>query len=741
MRRKIFQIFVLLVVLMIGSGAWAREIFVSGEVLVRFKPNIIDMGIKEFSALPETANIRAASVRGLNKKFKIKKYERIFRHLSQADALADYYKVVFAKEKNIKEIIKAFGDDPNVFYAQPNYIYRANQTTPNDPLFSHQWGLTKIKADYAWDGTVGSSETVVAVIDSGADYTHADLINNLDTAHAYNYVSNNENAQDDEGHGTEVSGVIAASTNNGLGVAGTSWKAKILPLKALYPTSYGASGDTAVIAWAIADAPNRGAQIINMSFGISKSDIDFLGTGDDVMLQDAVNIAFGKGAMLIAAAGNEGSEDLNYPGACNHVLAVAATDQNDRRSIWNSMESSNYGSWVDVSAPGTAIYTTVLGNRYSSGGNAANGTSFSAPFTAGVAALIKAAAPNFTHQQIMDRIRATTDNIDALNPAYAGKLGTGRINALKAVGAIAKIDAPQAGAFLKGKINFYGTANGLGFNRYVLEALQNENLIATIEVKNTEVTGGYLGSWETSSLGGTYTIRLKVFSSGMTDETEININLDNSIPTAGISFPSNGVTVEGRVNILGTAKDRDFFDSYTLEYGSGSAPLSFNKILDAYTAVDNATLGAWETTGIEGLYTLRLTVRDKIGNTSTESISLNIRTVSTPTKEVVPQPGLPLTYALPNPFSRSGSGATAATTFNYYLADNFPATIYLFDLTGNLIWQKNYPAGENGGKYGNNNPPWDGKNLYGENVANGVYPYQIVAGGKVIGRGKIIVLN
>ena len=741
MRKFLFWTLLFFVVYIGGSAAWARDLFVSGEVLVRFKPGVVGMEVKTFSALPETANIRALSVKGLNQKFGIKKYEKVFRHLAQADALADYYKVVFPGEKKIKEVIAAFGADPNVFYAQPNYIYRANQTVPNDPLFANQWGLTKIKADYAWDGTIGSSETVVAVIDTGADYTHEDLQSKLALTNAYNYVNNTTNARDDEGHGTMVSGVIAAATDNGLGVAGTNWRARILPLKALYPSTYGAAGNTSDIVAAIKEAPDRGAQIINMSFGISKADIDFLGTSDDLILQDAVNVAFNKGAVLIAAAGNEGIEDKNYPAACNHVLAVAATDINDKRSVWNSQESSNYGSWVNVAAPGTSIYTTKWGGGYSSSNDTANGTSFAAPFTVGVAALIKAAAPNFSNQQIMDRLKATTDNIDALNPGYAGKLGTGRINALKAVGAIAKIDSPLTNVYLKGRVDFYGTANGLNFTQYILEALQNGNFIATLEAKNSEVTGGYLGSWDTTNFGGTYTIRLRAFSNDMIDETDIIINIDNSIPQAVITAPANGVTVEGRVNILGTARDADFFESFTLEYGKGSTPAAFNKILDAYTAIDNASLGAWETTGLEGLFTLRLRVTDKGRNSSSESISLNIKTVSSPTREVEPQAGLPLSYALPNPFSRSGSGATAATSFNYFLAGNFVTTIYLFDLTGNLIWQRSCLAGENGGKYGNNNPPWDGKDLYGANVANGVYLYQIVANGKVIGRGKIIVLN
>lgn len=153
-------------------------------------------------------------------------------------------------------------------------------------------------------------------------------------------------------------------------------------------------------------------------------------------------------------------------------------------------------------------------------------------------------------------------------------------------------------------------------------------------------------------------------------------------------------------------------------------------------------MGTWETAGLNGTYTLRLTAYDRAGTAATTSETISIIN-EPPTKEVIPQAGLPLTFVLPNPFNRKLGSATGTTetSFVYNLSGNFNVTIYLFDLNGNLIWRKSYPAGENGGKSGPNNPAWNGVNLFGESVPNGVYLYQVAADQKVIARGKIIVLN
>ena len=190
------------------------------------------------------------------------------------------------------------------------------------------------------------------------------------------------------------------------------------------------------------------------------------------------------------------------------------------------------------------------------------------------------------------------------------------------------------------------------------------------------------------------------------------------------------------MTIAGKAKDQNF-DRYVLEYGAGTSPATYQNIGTFYASVESGALGTWETSGLSGDYVLRLTAYDRAGATSAASAALNIASVA-PTRQVVAQTALPPTFALPNPFDRT---STNETSFVYNLEGNFNTTLYLFDLNGNLLWRKNYAVGENGGKAGANNPAWDGQNLYGERVPNGVYFYQIATDQKVIGRGKIIVLN
>ena len=141
---------------------------------------------------------------------------------------------------------------------------------------------------------------------------------------------------------------------------------------------------------------------------------------------------------------------------------------------------------------------------------------------------------------------------------------------------------------------------------------------------------------------------------------------------------------------------------------------------------------------MSGEYTIKLVVDDKAGTSSTQTVLVNLQNSGTVTKEAEPQTGLPLAYALPNPFIRT---ATAEITFNYTLSANFNTKIYLFDLSGNLIWQNSYNAGEDGGKAGQNNPSWNGLDAAGASVTNGVYLYQIIADQKPLARGKLVILN
>lgn len=744
-------IFSLIFSLLLGHFSLLFAEHIPGQIIVRFKPAMIKISKGLAISSVRAASVSAASLRALNVKYQIASFAQIYNSALKIHPglkhLQEDYLLTFPPEKNMAEVVNAFRKDPNVIFAYPNTVVRAFETLPNDPQYSEQWGLAKIKASQAWDKSTGSPDIRVAVLDTGINYLHEDLKGAVDLTYAKNYIASNNNPLDDNGHGSATSAVIAAVTSNEVGMAGLVWQGKIIPLKVL--DSKG-SGDMATILTALGDIIARkkeGVNIVaaNMSLGEYNSGSDKYSEEDFGGLKERCLEAYNNGIVLVAAAGNGGVDWNTYPAYYSTVLSVSATDQSDKRSIWSgtdlvtgNTQSSNYGSWIRVSAPGTAILSVKYEGGYTSGWN---GTSLAAPFVAGLAALLKAANPSAKIADIFTQIKENADNIDALNPGYEGKLGSGRINAYKSImGLTAKITSPVSDGtkkYLKGKIEIIGTAEGWNFSSYKLEA-SKESSVITIESSSTQVRGGILGTWETSGINGDYILRLRVFASDLSSiETTVPVTVDNTSPEAAIVSPLNGAKVEGKVTIIGTAEDSNF-DYYSLEYGKGTSPSAFELIGLFYVPVANGIIGTWETTGLSGPYTLRVRGFDKAGNYSTASISVEAKETAISAKNVQLQNSLPLTFVLPNPFDRS---ATSETSFVYNLSGNFTTTVYLFDLSGNLIWRKNYSPGENGGKAGQNTPGWNGVDLFGEGVVNGVYLYQVTADNTVIARGKIVVLN
>ncbi|MBW6432590.1 S8 family serine peptidase [Actinoplanes hulinensis] len=290
--------------------------------------------------------------------------------------------------------------DPNVSYVQVDPLAKKLDVAPNDPYFTagRQPELGQLRVPAAWDTTTGE-EVTVAVLDTGVTGT-GDLTGKV--LSGYDFVNRDGNASDDEGHGTIVSSLIAGTPNNGAGIAGVCAKCKILPVKVLSSTG---SGSYSQIAQGIIYAVKRGAKIINMSLGGSQS---------SAVLQDAVAWANGQGVLVVAAAGNDGSSAKSYPAAYGDVLAVGGTNTRNTSNPGERVEFSNYGSWVDVSAP--AITAAMQRNgtycwddrsscwltiRDSSGNliyddYEIQGTSFSSPLVAGVAALVKSKNPNYS---------------------------------------------------------------------------------------------------------------------------------------------------------------------------------------------------------------------------------------------------------------------------------------------------------------------------------------------------------
>ena len=319
------------------------------------------------------------------------------------------------REKLLERKRAELEQDPAVQSVSLNYVYKA-AFTPNDPLFANQYALAKIRAPQAWGKTRGANVDI-AVVDTGISTTHPDLQSKIAAQRNFVGLTESPLAEDDNGHGTFVSGVAAAVTNNGTGVAGACPRCRLLVARVL-----GDNGGTSTdVAEGINWAADNGAEVINLSLGA-------VGV-DDPVVKQAVTGAADKGIVLVAAAGNEDTNQPSYPAAYPSVISVAATDRNDRRAGF-----SNFGPTIDVAAPGVGIVSTDIPGPAgfdASGYAKANGTSFSSPYVAGVAGLL--AAQGRSAAQIRSRIETTA--VDLGPAGKDGLYGNGRIDAAAAVGA------------------------------------------------------------------------------------------------------------------------------------------------------------------------------------------------------------------------------------------------------------------------------------------------------------------
>lgn len=332
--------------------------------------------------------------------------------LSKDDTLG--FEVVQFNKGTVQEKLKAYKNNPHVEYAEPNYYFHAFWT-PNDPYFSSQYGLQKIKAPQAWDSQRSDPGVKVAIVDTGVQGSHPDLASKV--IYGHDYVDNDDQSDDGNGHGTHCAGIAGALTDNDEGIAGVASQSSIYAVRVL--DSQG-SGTLASVAQGIREAADAGAQVISLSLGASSG-----GTA----LQQSVQYAWNKGAVIVAAARNAGNTKPNYPAYYSEVIAVASTDQSDKKSYF-----STYGSWVDVAAPGSSIYSTYIGDSYET----LSGTSMATPHVAGVAALL--ANQGFNNTEIRQIIEMTADKISGTGRYWTN----GRINADKAVQYVAQLKEKRA---------------------------------------------------------------------------------------------------------------------------------------------------------------------------------------------------------------------------------------------------------------------------------------------------------
>jgi thermitase len=472
------------------------------------------------------------------------------------------------------------------------------ENTPNDPSFASQWHLPQINAPAAWASTVGSSQPI-AVIDSGVYLTHPDVAPRLMAG--WNFLLNSSNVADDFGHGTATAGTIGAVSNNLTGVAGVTWSNPIMPLLVVDSTGYASYSD---IANAINYAADHGARIVNISIS---------GTTSSSTLQSAVDYAWNKGTVVFAAAGNNSSTAPMYPANCTNVVAVAATDSNNALASF-----SNYGSWIDLSAPGVNILTTTSTTGYGYW----NGTSFASPIAAGVGALVLAARPSLSAQGLVSLLEQNTDNIG--DPSI---FGYGLVDAGKSVAAAValstavpavSIAAPTAGASLTGIVNVSGTATDT-------MGITGVKLYCDGMLVGSTASSAYSIAWNSASVAaGAHTLTVTATDNGGnagSSSVAVNVTLppppppDTIAPTVQITSPANGARLPSSPNVSISAAAQDnvgviqvsIYVDGVQQYSGTSAPYSFN----------------WNTKkASSGTHTITATAWDAAGNHTSTSISV-----------------------------------------------------------------------------------------------------------------------
>ncbi len=412
------------------------EEYVQGQVIFRIKP--------EFAGYAKTNHIENSVFESFFTRHKASNLRRIFpnhkppieKFNPRGEPLVDLsliYQFDFDGTETLQNVINALYATGMVEYAEPRYLPKLLYV-PNDPMIGSQYHLSRIKAFEAWDITRGDSSVVIAIVDTGNDRFHPDLINNIaynyndpidgldndndgfiDNFYGWDLGQNNHDPQFyQSGHGVHVAGIAAATTDNDIGIAGVGFRSRYMTVKV--------DDENGILTMAyegIVYAADRGAKVINCSWG-SPSGAGRFG-------RDIVDYAtFNRDALVVAAAGNDNNMVPYFPATYQRALSVAATTSSDIKLSW-----STYNHFVDISAPGAIILSTFVDSTYL----LSSGTSMAASVVSGAAAILRNYFPAYSARQIAAQLKVTADNIDNLsgNAQYAGFLGTGRLNLLRAL--------------------------------------------------------------------------------------------------------------------------------------------------------------------------------------------------------------------------------------------------------------------------------------------------------------------
>lgn len=486
-----------------------------------------------------------------------------------------------------------------------NYVFQAQQI-PNDPLYIQQPHLPQISAPAAWDLTTSHESILIAIVDTGVDVDHPDLADKI--VDGWNVYDNNAQYGDVLGHGTQAAGCAAASSNNGLGVAGVAWGSRILAIRATDATGQSTSRHLAAgILWAVA----QGADVINVSFAPLWS---------NAIVQAAATSAFHRGSLVVISAGNGGG--LTTAAGYAEALFVGAVTTSDAIAAF-----SDRGPFVDIAAPGTAIRTTAMGGDY----NLANGTSFAAPLVSGVAALAWSINPELPAFLIRDAL--TQSALDLGTRGKDGTFGDGRVDALAAVQAVqnagdaadqtaptVSFSAPRSNGVLTGRARISVTASDTKGVAQVALRLDNRP-IAT----DTFVPFDFVLDTALHDAGAHELSVVATDSSGNASAPRsIAVQFSEGIAAAsnGVTFrsPAEGAVVSGNVTISarvsaneGLATVEWFVDGESVFVSSisgTSSGVSYQwRTSAAARGAHTITLVAIDNRGIERSASLNLTVR------------------------------------------------------------------------------------------------------------------------------------
>jgi thermitase len=469
----------------------------------------------------------------------------------------------------------------------------------SDPYYSNSWALPKIQAPIAWDSASGSGVTI-AILDTGVDSTHPDLASNM--IPGWNIYDNNADTSDVNGHGTMVAGTAAMAANNGNGSSGVAWGAKIMPVR--IAAADGSVAYYSTVAEGINWAADHGARVVNISFS---------GVLASSTILSAADYMRSKGGVVVVSASNTGGL-LSYA-ASDSVMVVAATDSNDQRASWSS-----YGSYVDISAPGVSIYTTLLGGGY---GNV-SGTSISSPIVAATAALMISANSNLSPTDIDQVLKSTA--LDLGDAGYDIYYGAGRVDAAKAVTAAQSIIKTAISLDTQAPAILITSPVGSTVSGSVpVDVSYSDNVgVTSVELYvngqkfATDNIAPFAFAWDTSALmNGAYTLAAYAYdaagNTGVSPTVSVTIGSDTVAPVISSFNLVDGMTVSNKQTVQVTATDNQSVAKIALSIDGNQVAVAYGSSL-SYN---------WNTRNIaKGAHIVTVQAYDAATNTTNKTITV-----------------------------------------------------------------------------------------------------------------------